>query len=1059
MIFTASILLIPGKNYNTLTTSDSGWVYDIAVEIDNANGFVDNNSLSHAPYGHPVALSEQGQPLLAVMLYRAVHAVNSNVTLMDVVRYWSPLLFALVLIPIFLIGKELGGDLAGCTAAFFVSALTGSVYWMKVGAFDREAIQLLLTAWTIYLTIRLFKAPPRSIPIFAVLGGLVYGLFGLSWGTGALYLAPVIVGGLVLCMFLGFVGKLIKGSKFSEAASLTGDENARLVVGVFGMMAVMGIIIYTFCGMGLSSWVGFIQILFGYVPISTGLMAALIVIGGGILGFICIRARAKVWRYAGCSVIIAICVLGLYSLRGMAGGAGVSFSVRYAGEMAAPGSWSETISGFYGADLLTYIALILVVLALIKICWSRKRWELIMLPWLVIIAGLVWPGRGQARFDRMWWPFIAVAAGTGVAALVSLFKWLSREPITTEWVKPLQKPVAIALCFSLVATPFIINAYAVAGNTTPPTEWHGFSGMDEALLGACAWLRENTPENSVVSIEWSFGHLLTGVSRRATVCDGTETAAEEGKWENDFSFTPRPPDYIYYVDNNTGYRYGLEVSARKYYVNGRRIDVQRFPLMSKDELRWILGTYQENFNVRIDYILFNYSEYYSAANYYYYTQPANILLSAERINTQLQSQPSFDGQSYVFNFGENRENVVFDIQNYEAYLNVDGETKYLDGCGILVVDNNGQISSYGGFNPPQTSVDIPETLLVFTDSNNGIIYGWLIDAVSDEISARPVPVGLYVFSGSTEDVNYIKVVYTSPNDLVKILKVNHLPELTSPTDNSKINDNTPTLQWLDAISAAKYELWVDNNSDFNSPEILENTSDTTYTPTTDLPDGIYSWRVRAFEADNRELGWTSAWAFTIDTVQPAVPTLVSPEDNRTDNVMTKTFTWTRPEPDTTYHLQISTAASFDPPYFHDNSSITENLYTFTFTAGGTYYWRVRAKDAAGNWGAWSENFKLTLTAPPGAPELYLPENGAHMSENTLTLEWMAGFYADNHRLLVDNDLDFSSPEVDNLFGLMEAWTVGPLAHDNYYWKVIGINAWGETSSPVWTFVIDNVTED
>jgi hypothetical protein len=279
-----------------------------------------------------------------------------------------------------------------------------------------------------------------------------------------------------------------------------------------------------------------------------------------------------------------------------------------------------------------------------------------------------------------------------------------------------------------------------------------------------------------------------------------------------------------------------------------------------------------------------------------------------------------------------------------------------------------------------------------------------------------------------------------------------------PVDRAWINDNTPTFSWLSAIGAENYGLWVDNNSDFSSPEILENITGTTYTLASALVDGTYHWKVRAFGADNVELGWSSTWAFTIDTVQPAAPTLVSPEDNRIDNVMTKTFAWTQPEPNATYRLQISTAASFDQPYFHDNSSIAENSYTFTFTSGGTYYWRVRAMDVAGNWGAWSENFKLTLTAPPGAPSPYLPENGAHTSDNTLTLEWGAGFYADNHRLLVDNDPDFSSPVIDNLFGLMEAWTVGPLAYDNYYWKVIGINAWGETSSPVWTFVIENVTE-
>jgi hypothetical protein len=215
----------------------------------------------------------------------------------------------------------------------------------------------------------------------------------------------------------------------------------------------------------------------------------------------------------------------------------------------------------------------------------------------------------------------------------------------------------------------------------------------------------------------------------------------------------------------------------------------------------------------------------------------------------------------------------------------------------------------------------------------------------------------------------------------------------------------------------------------------------------------------ALGAENEELGWTSTWTFTIDTVQPAAPMLVSPEDNLTDNIVTKTFTWTRPEPNATYRLQICTAPSFDPPYVHDNGLLVENSYSFTFTAGGTYYWRVSAMDAAGNWSAWSENFGLTLIAPPGAPQPYWPENGAQITENIVTLEWGAGLNADNHRLFVDNDPDFSSPVVDNTFGVVEAWPIGPLAYDNYYWKVIGINAWGETSSPAWTFTIENIEED
>lgn len=201
MLGTTVILLVPGRTYRTLTTSDSGFFYDIAFDINNRNGFVENNRLSHAPYGMPVSDFDQGQPLIAVMLYRAVHAIDNNVGLDNVVQYWSPLLFALALIPIFLIGKELGGDVAGCLAAFFAAFLTGTIYWMKFGSFDREASQTVLGAWVVYLSIKMFRSPRFSILKSAVLMGSVYGIFWLVWGGGALYLAPVIVGGLVLVLW------------------------------------------------------------------------------------------------------------------------------------------------------------------------------------------------------------------------------------------------------------------------------------------------------------------------------------------------------------------------------------------------------------------------------------------------------------------------------------------------------------------------------------------------------------------------------------------------------------------------------------------------------------------------------------------------------------------------------------------------------------------------------------------------------------------------------------------------------------------------------------------
>ena len=782
MVFTTSVLLIPGEKYDTLTTSDSGWFYDVAAEIDKTNALAENNPFSHSPYGLSVGLTEQAQPLITVMLYRGVNAINSSVTLMETVKYWAPLLFALSLIPIFLIGKELGGDVGGYAAAFFGATLVSSIYWMKVGAYDREPIQLILGAWTIYLTIKLFKAPRSEMPKFALLAGLVYGIFGLAW-SGALYIAPIIIGFLILVLlserltwlpvilaggfllFTGFMGGIFKGGgtpggiinliyilvgtlvfatvieiflrKTSAISLFKGiltsiRTNIPLIVGLLGMLAVMTLALWIIGWQNPMFWVGFTQSLLGYAGI---------------------------------------------------GGGGISFT-RYAGEMGAPNGWGDTIYGLYGGDpasawtlpgntaILTVIVFILVVLALVWLCWYRKREGVLFLSWLIVLALLVWPGQGQARFERMWWPFIAVLAGVGVAVLVSLVRRVSFEQFG-EWFKHFQVPIVVALCTSIVVTPFVFNAYAVAEQTTPPTEWHGISGLDEGFKEAFDWIKENISDNSVVSIQWSFGHLLTGASGRASVTDGAEVRGEESKWENDPLFVPRPPDYIYYVIGTSGIIYGVNVPAILYQVNGRRVDVQRFPTMDENEFRWIIRTYRENYNIRIDYVVFSYDEYYYAQQSYqqrYQDEITNALWGAE--NKAFASTWWSENNNIIFDFGENRENVVFDMNALNAYLKVDENIRYFDGYTVFVVDERGDLVESYGFQP-YLYPDIQETLAIHINENGNVMRARLISSATELIGSIEVspPMGLRVFQGNLENIDYLKVVFTSSNNLVKISKV------------------------------------------------------------------------------------------------------------------------------------------------------------------------------------------------------------------------------------------------------------------------------------------------
>ena len=86
---------------------------------------------------------------------------------------------------------------------------------------------------------------------------------------------------------------------------------------------------------------------------------------------------------------------------------------------------------------------------------------------------------------------------------------------------------------------------------------------------------------------------------------------------------------------------------------------------------------------------------------------------------------------------------------------------------------------------------------------------------------------------------------------------------------------------------------------------------------------------------------------------PPAPTLTSPANGATVPGTSVTFQWSSVSGATNYAVQVSASPAFSP-LFHYNYTYTATSRTYTDfpNNGTTYYWRVRAYNAAG-WGAWS----------------------------------------------------------------------------------------------------------
>ena len=198
--------------------------------------------------------------------------------------------------------------------------------------------------------------------------------------------------------------------------------------------------------------------------------------------------------------------------------------------------------------------------------------------------------------------------------------------------------------------------------------------------------------------------------------------------------------------------------------------------------------------------------------------------------------------------------------------------------------------------------------------------------------------------------------------VISILAARLAPSLLSPALGALINDTTPTFEWSAWPGADNYELQY--ATDFlTNPVTISNIRATSYTLTTPLADATWFWRVRAGNNVGDVTDWSEVWLFTLDATPPPMPELFSPPDNALIHDDTPTFEWTRAQDNSgvTYTLQYSTDNTFQTAT--TVGGIVENTYTVpdeNALADNTYYWRVQAKDGAGNVSNWSQSRTVTV---------------------------------------------------------------------------------------------------
>ena len=258
---------------------------------------------------------------------------------------------------------------------------------------------------------------------------------------------------------------------------------------------------------------------------------------------------------------------------------------------------------------------------------------------------------------------------------------------------------------------------------------------------------------------------------------------------------------------------------------------------------------------------------------------------------------------------------------------------------------------------------------------------------------------------------------------------------TAPTLNAISNadgDGNYSVSWSAVSIATGYTLQEASNSSFTGATTAYSGSGTSTSITGKAP-GTYYYRVRS-----SNIRGDSAWSSTQSVVvvaPPSTPTL-NPIANSTGN-NSYTVSWSSVSNATSYTLQQADNSDFTNATTAYSGSATQ--FALNNQPGGTWYYRVRAANVAGN-SPWS--ITRFTTVRPSAPSLYAIANPD--GDGDYLVAWTSTVGATAYTLEEDDNPAFNSPLI-RYAGSATQVSLTEQGVGDWYYRVRASNTGGASS--------------
>jgi len=196
-----------------------------------------------------------------------------------------------------------------------------------------------------------------------------------------------------------------------------------------------------------------------------------------------------------------------------------------------------------------------------------------------------------------------------------------------------------------------------------------------------------------------------------------------------------------------------------------------------------------------------------------------------------------------------------------------------------------------------------------------------------------------------------------PTDITKQKVV-----LSTPAANAASSNKNIDFKW-EALSIAQNYTFEIKKDSWDG----ENVDDAVLTDklklSMELEEGKYVWGVLATDIIKAESTPYATRSLYVDLTAPNVPVLTSPAKDASVKGLSQAFQWTYTEEEelTSVNFKLQIASDKDAKTIVKEITLDGKSYTYTFAETGTYYWRVKAVDKAGNESAYAEMNNFTVS--------------------------------------------------------------------------------------------------